>query len=144
VEKLRASREFGKGLHTRRQMFLSATSLELHNRTPGFDTTALVKSLQRKFEPFRREHVDGTYFHLSFGHLEGYSAAYYTYAWSVVIAKDLLTVFQEKGMLDTDAARRLRRTVLEPGGSEDAAALVKDFLGRSYSFAAYERWLNAG
>jgi thimet oligopeptidase len=33
---------------------------------------------------------------------------------------------------------------LEPGGSKDAALLVKDFLGREYDFKAYEQWLNAG
>jgi thimet oligopeptidase len=34
--------------------------------------------------------------------------------------------------------------VLEAGGSAPAAELVQRFLGRPFSFAAYERWLNAG
>jgi thimet oligopeptidase len=144
VQKLRDSREFGKALYTRRQMFLSALSLELHNRAPGFDATELAFQLQEKYVPFRRELVAGAYFHLSFGHLEGYSAIYYTYAWSVVIAKDLLTVFQQNGMLDPASARRLRAAILEPGGSKEAALLVRDFLGRDYSFKAYENWLNRG
>ena len=29
----------------------------------------------------------------SFGHLSGYSSAYYTYMWSLVIAKDLFSAF---------------------------------------------------
>jgi thimet oligopeptidase len=144
VQKLRDSREFGKALYTRRQMFLSALSLELHNRPPGFNPTELAFQLQEKYVPFRRELVPGAYFHLSFGHLEGYSAIYYTYAWSVVIAKDLLTVFQQNGMLDPASARRLRAAILEPGGSKEAALLVRDFLGRDYNFKAYENWLNRG
>ena len=143
VQKLRASRDFGKALYVRRQMFLSATSLELHRRDPGLDSTQLLAELQEKFVPFRREYVPGTYFQLSFGHLEGYSALYYTYIWSVVIAKDLLTQFQQHGMLDAATAKRLRTAILEPGGSKEAALLVKDFLGREYGFNAFANWLNS-
>ena len=143
VEKLRASREFGKGLWTRRQMFLAAVSLEYFSREPGFDTTTALVKLQEKFTPFRHEHRDGTHFELAFGHLEGYSAAYYTYVWSMVIAKDLETEFQKKGYLDRETAMKYRRTILEPGGSKPAAELVKDFLGRPYGFEAYRAYLDA-
>jgi thimet oligopeptidase len=143
VEKLRASREFGKGLWTRRQMFLAAVALEYFSREPGFDTTAELAKLQEKFTPFRHEYRPGTHFQLAFGHLEGYSAAYYTYVWSMVIAKDLETEFQKKGYLDRETAMKYRRTILEPGGSKPAADLVKDFLGRPYGFEAYRAYLDA-
>ena len=144
VEKLRTARDFGKGLATRRQMFLAAVSLDFHRQPPGFDTTARLADLQQQFLPFRREHVDGTYFHLAFAHLDGYSAAYYTYLWSEVIAKDLLTGFQHDGLLSSAPARRLRDAILAPGGSKPAAQLVRDFLGRDYSFDAFARWMRAG
>ncbi len=143
VGQLRASKEFGKGLWTRRQMFLSMVSLSYYNRPPPFDTTKLMASIQKDFEPFRKEHVDGTYFQLAFGHLEGYSAAYYTYAWSVVIAKDLLTKFDGQLMQPT-IAKQYKKDILDPGGSKEAAKLVEDFLGRPYDFKAYETWLNQG
>ena len=143
VEKLRASKEFGKGLWTRRQMFLAAVSLDYYSREPGFDTTEALKKLQEKFSPFRHEHRDGTYFQLSFGHLEGYSAAYYTYVWSLVIAKDLETEFQKNGYLDPATTMKYRKTVLEPGGSKPAAELVEDFLGRPYGFEAYRQYMDA-
>ncbi len=143
VEKLRASREFGKGLWTRRQMFLAAVALEYFSREPGFDTTAELAKLQEKFTPFRHEYRPGTHFQLAFGHLEGYSAAYYTYVWSMVIAKDLETEFQKKGYMDRETAMKYRRTILEPGGSKPAADLVKDFLGRPYGFEAYRAYLDA-
>src|SRR5262249_6429034 len=76
------------------------------------------------------------------GHLDGYSAMYYTYMWSLVIAKDLYTVFEKEGLMTPAAAQRYRRAVLEPGGSKEAALLVKDFLGRDFGFEAYERLLN--
>jgi thimet oligopeptidase len=142
VRRMKAADEYGKGLMVRQQMFYAATSLELHQRDPeGLDTTALVAELQERYTPFR--HVDGTYFHESFGHLDGYSAIYYTYMWSLVIAKDLFGPFREKGLMDPEPARRYRRAILEAGGSKPAAELVQDFLGRPHAFDAYEQWLNA-
>jgi thimet oligopeptidase len=143
VRSLDASEEFGKGLTVRQQMFYAAVSLELHRRDPdGLDTTALVAGLMERYTPFR--HVPGTFFHESFGHLDGYSALYYTYMWSLVIAKDLFSPFQEEGLLTPAPSLRYRRAVLEPGGSKPAAELVHDFLGRDASFAPFARWLSSG
>jgi len=143
VERMRAADEFGKGLRVRQQMFYAATSLRLHDRDPrGLDTTALAAELQEKYTPFR--HVPGTYFQESFGHLEGYSAIYYTYMWSLVIAKDLFGVFRRDGLLNPATAARYRRAILEPGGGAPASKLVESFLGRPASFDAFTEWLNAG
>ena len=101
-----------------------------------------MAELQARYTPFR--HVEGTYFHESFGHLDGYSAIYYTYMWSLVIAKDLFGEFRAAGLMDPATAARYRRAVLEPGGSRPAAALVQDFLGRPSGFEAYRAWLEAG
>jgi thimet oligopeptidase len=142
VRRMKVADEYGKGLMVRQQMFYAATSLELHRRDPaGLDTTALVAEMQERYTPFR--HVDGTYFQESFGHLDGYSAIYYTYMWSLVIAKDLFGPFREAGLMSAEPARRYRKAILEAGGSKPAAELVKDFLGRPSSFDAYEQWLNA-
>jgi thimet oligopeptidase len=142
VARMKAADEYGKGLMVRQQMFYAATSLELHRRDPaGLDTTALVAELQARYTPFR--HVDGTFFQESFGHLDGYSAIYYTYMWSLVIAKDLFGPFRAAGLMDPGPARRYRKAVLEAGGTKPAAELVKDFLGRPHAFDAYEAWLDA-
>ncbi|TMA30506.1 MAG: Zn-dependent oligopeptidase, partial [Deltaproteobacteria bacterium] len=143
VQRMRAADEFGKGLRVRQQMFYAATSLRFHDRDPaGLDTTALAGELQERYTPFRN--VPGTYFQESFGHLEGYSAIYYTYMWSLVIAKDLFGVFRREGLLNPEAALRYRRRILERGGSRPAGELVKDFLGREASFDAFADWLDAG
>ncbi len=142
VRRMRAADDYGKGLFVRQQMFYAATSLELHRRAPeGLDTTRLVAELQEAYTPFR--HVQGTYFQESFGHLDGYSAIYYTYMWSLVIAKDLFSVFEKEGLLAPGPAGRYRKAVLEPGGSRPAAELVQAFLGRPSTFDAYQRWLDA-
>jgi len=142
VARMKAADEYGKGLLVRQQMFYAAVSLELHRRPPeALDTTALVAELQARYTPFRP--VEGTYFHESFGHLDGYSAIYYTYMWSLVIAKDLFARFHEAGLMDHATAQRYRKAILEPGGSRPAAELVRDFMGRESAFEAYEKWLNA-
>ena len=142
VAQLKRAKEFGVGADTRRQFFLAAVSLAFHDRAPGFDSTEVLKEVQDKFLPFRREWMPGTHFELGFGHLDGYSAIYYTYQWSTVIAKDLLTQFKSKGMLNGTLATQYRKKVLEPGGSKEAGALVQDFLGRPYSFDAFQNWLD--
>jgi thimet oligopeptidase len=142
VARMKAADEFGKGIFVRQQMFYAATSLELHTRDPkGLETGKVVAELQNTLTPFK--FVEGTHFEESFTHLDGYSAIYYTYMWSLVIAKDMFTVFNKQGLLSPEAARLYRRTVLEPGGSKPAADLVKDFLGRPYTFDAYRAWLDS-
>lgn len=140
VEKLRRAGEFGKGYDTAHQTFYAAVSLNYYNRDPGeIDTTKLMVELQKKYSPFPYE--EGTHFQCSFNHLNQYSAIYYTYLWSKVIAKDLFSKFEANGVLNTRTARRYREAVLNPGGSKKAADLVADFLGRPYSFDAFQKWL---
>jgi thimet oligopeptidase len=140
VAKLRAADEFGQGVDTRRQMFYAALSLYLHNRDPkDLDTTAEMIRLHNAFHPL--PYAPDTHTQASFGHLEGYSAIYYTYMWSLVIAKDIVSAFKDKGFLDHEVAMRYREKILEPGGIKPAADLVSDFLGRPYSFEAFRVWL---
>jgi thimet oligopeptidase len=141
VERMRAADEYGKGIRTRVQMFYAALALEYFSRDPeGVDTGEVVQQLKPRYVPF--PHEEGTAFQASFGHLEGYSALYYTYMWSLVLAKDLFSAFGGD-LMDGEVAARYRRHVLEPGGSRDAEALVREFLGRPYAFDAFERWLAA-
>ena len=78
----------------------------------------------------------------AFGHLDGYSAAYYTYLWSLVMAKDMFTEFRKDGLLNPELAAKYRNSLLGASGTKPAADLVRDFLGRPYSFQAYADWLN--
>ena len=142
VLRMKRADEYGKGLMVRQQMFYAAASLELHRLDPlGLDTTEVIARLQERYTPFR--HVPGTYFHESFGHLDGYSAIYYTYMWSLVIAKDLVGPFRKAGLFDRATAQRYREAILSKGGSRPAAELVRAFLGRAYSFDAFKEWLDA-
>jgi thimet oligopeptidase len=141
VANLRAGQELGRGLAVCQQMFLAALSLEVHRRDPAtLDLVAVERETTETHTPFR--HVEGTYQHLSFGHLNEYSALYYTYMWSQVIAKDLFTRFAAEGLPAPGACRDYRDTVLAAGGRAPAADIVREFLGRPYTFDAFREWLD--
>lgn len=140
VDKMRAAEELGKALWVRHQMFYAAVSLNFHNRDPkGLDHDKLVAEMMARYSPF--PFLADTQMQNSFGHLNGYSAIYYTYMWSLVIAKDMFSRFEKAGILDVKTAMDYRKTILEPGGSKDAAELVRDFLGRAYDFKSFQKWL---
>ncbi len=141
VDKMRKADRFGKGAWAAQQLVYSALSLRLHQDSPtNLDQTALLRTLQKKYSPFA--HVEGTKMHASFGHLIGYSSMYYTYLWSRVIARDLLTPFERKGLMATDVTYAYRDKILAAGGTKDAVDLVKDFLGRPYNYRAFEKYLS--
>ncbi|TQL66156.1 thimet oligopeptidase [Nocardioides albertanoniae] len=138
VARMRAADDFGKGYQARQQMFYAAISYWFHKERPD-DLTNRLQELQAAYSPY--PYLDGTHFFASFGHLGGYSSAYYTYMWSLVIAKDLFSAFDDDDLFAPEVAARYRDRVLARGGEKDAADLVADFLGRPYSFDAYAAWL---
>jgi thimet oligopeptidase len=138
VRRMRRADDFGKGYDTRTQMFYAAMSYYLHVEQPQ-DLTARTRELQTRYSVF--PYLEGTHMSCSFGHLAGYGSGYYTYMWSMVIAKDMFSAFDQNDLFGADVATRYRDRVLVPGGSRDAGDLLEDFLGRPYSVAAFERWL---
>jgi len=136
IDKMNASRNFGKGIFTTQQMFYAAVSLNYYDRDPStFDDTELLIQLQEKYGNFA--YVDDTAFQYAFGHLVGYSSVYYGYMWSLVISDDMFSEFQKHSLMNKDVAARYRKHILEPGGSMDAATMVENFLGRPYTFDAF-------
>jgi thimet oligopeptidase len=134
---------FGRALDVRAQMALARISLALYDRPPAqVNTDSIVQAVLTAYTPFPP--VPDTHFQAAFGHLDGYSAIYYTYMWSLVIAKDLFGGFDRRDLLAPGPARRYREAVLAPGGSAPAAALVERFLGRPFSFERWQRWLETG
>ena len=140
VARMRRADEFGKGVHVMRQMHYAALSFNYHNQDPRkMDLLKQLQAVQKKYSPYPYE--KDTHSYCNFGHLQGYSSMYYTYMWSLVLAKDLFTRFKKEGLMNKKTALDFRKKILEPGGSRDAVDMVKDFLGRPHTFAAYEAWL---
>jgi thimet oligopeptidase len=139
LARLRASEALGRPTMWFRQVALAEVSLRLHDDdAAGLDPAGTMRDVFARFRlPIPPEFHPET----SFGHLAGYSALYYTYLWSAIIARDLLTPFRERGSLtDPEIAARYAREILSPGSERPAAELVRNYLGRDFRFEAFERW----
>jgi thimet oligopeptidase len=141
VNQMNRAKDYGEGLGVRRQMVYAKLSLSVYDRDPKLvNTDQIAEDLTKKYQPF--PFVPGTHFQCAFGHLDGYSAVYYTYMWSLVIAKDMFAQFDKTHLLAPGVATRYRQMVLAPGGSAPAATLVANFLGRPFNNQAWTAWLN--
>ncbi|HXG88451.1 MAG TPA: M3 family metallopeptidase [Vicinamibacterales bacterium] len=143
VQQMRRAGELGKASDIRQQMLYAKMSLSLHDRDPKLiNVLNFDRDMTGKYSPM--PYVEDTHITTAFTHLinSNYTAAYYTYMWSLVIAKDLYSQFDPDNLLDAKMARRYRDLILAPAGSKPAATLVADFLGRPFDFKAWEAWLN--
>ena len=66
-----------------------------------------------------------------FNHImgSGYSAGYYGYLWSEVLAVDAWEKFKADGVFNKATAESFRKTFLEKGGSEEPMVLYRQFRG---------------
>ena len=135
VEKMNKARYFGLGMSDMRQLGLSNISLKFHTEpVPEYVGEATRYYLDKYTLMPTPDYVQ---MQDAFGHLNGYSAMYYTYRWSIVIADDMFTRFQKEGLRNQKTAAEYRNDVLAPGGTMPAAQLVHNFLGRDISLDAY-------
>jgi len=140
VERMRKADWFGRATSIAYQTLYSAISLDYYNRpSKEVNTDAILHELEPKYTPYPP--VPDTHFQTAFGHLDGYSAIYYTYMWSLVISKDMFSKFDQSDLLNPAIATRYRDTVIGQGGSAPAAKLVHNFLGRDYDFRSFDNWL---
>jgi thimet oligopeptidase len=142
VVRMNRASAFGRAGYLSQQNGFTALSYDIYDAKPqNVNLDAVTDRDTRKYSLFTP--LQGTHMYASFGHLAGYSSAYYTYMWDKVIALDFFEQFDPKNLLAGDAPLRYRRTVLEPGGSVSANDLVKNFLGRPQSIEALKRWVGA-
>ncbi len=140
IARFKRAEAFGRALWVRTQNEYTAISYDVYSQDPAkVDPDAVAIADIKRYTPY--EPVEGTHMFASFGHLAGYSSAYYTYLWDRVIAQDFFSQFDPTNPLVGAAPMRYRRTVLEPGGSVSATTLVKDFLGREQNTKAFQEWM---
>ncbi len=141
LERLRAADALGRSARWLRQVALATVSLRLYDRPPnGVDPSVVFRDVFDRYFPTPMEPE----YHptAAWGHLTGYSACYYTYVWSLVIARDLLEPFRAAGNLtDRTIATRYAKEILMPGSERPARELIASYLGREFDFGAFERWV---
>jgi thimet oligopeptidase len=142
IEKTRAAEDFGQGMFVFSQMSLADLSLSLHDRDPGsFEIQDLVDGINDRYRLFGK--TEGVHHYTAFGHLANapYAASYYLYMWSLVIADDMFSRFEEEGLRNQATSFSYRDEVLARGGSRPTSESVEAFLGRPYGFESFERRL---
>ena len=140
VERMNRASAFGRAGWLERQTSYTAISYDIYKTKPeDVNLDAVTLDDARRYGLF--EQPADTHMWASFGHLGGYSSAYYTYMWDKAIAIDFFQQFDHKNLLAGDAPMRYRRVVLEPGGSMSANDLVRNFLGRAQNMTALEKWM---
>jgi thimet oligopeptidase len=135
LKAMKAANLATKGIHYRRQIGLALADLQIHNG-PVTDAGAVCNQANSKVLFATPK---GTNFAATFGHLTGYDAGYYGYAWADAIAADMATVFEKAPdrFLDQGVGRRLRDEIYSVGGTKPAAEAVRAFLGRERSIEAF-------
>jgi thimet oligopeptidase len=140
VARMNRASAFGRGTSIAQQNNYTALSYDIYKGKPeDVDLDAITHEDAVKYTPFTP--LPGAHMYASFGHLAGYSSAYYTYMWDKVIAEDFFVQFDHSNLLAGDAPMKYRRVVLEPGGSMSANDLVKNFLGRPQNMDAFQKWM---
>jgi thimet oligopeptidase len=146
IAKMKQAKLATVGVTYRRQFAFADFDLELHDVHPEAQPYDAVKVsneiLQKVFLPIDPD----TAFVAYLGHLAGYDAGYYGYAWADAIAADMATVFEKakNGFLDKRAGLRLRHEIYEPGDSREIDVSIEKFLGRKRSIQPFLKTLGIG
>lgn len=135
LSKLKEARLATEATRYRRQLSFGLTDLVLHTQIHDSNAQEALPISNRVLSEVFLPLAPGTAFVAYFGHLMGYDAGYYGYAWADAIAADMATVFEgaPQGYFDRAAGLRLRKEIYEPGDSRDVNVSIEKFLGRKRS-----------
>lgn len=136
-----ASKTAFSGRDMLRQLQFATLSLEIFGAQfaaqKPLDSTRLMLEVQERIMNGIRYNPDSR-FQCSFGHLIGYSASYYGYAWSDVYSADVFTYILERdGLLSAELGRRYTECIIGVGGARDPNDMLRDFLGREPTSDAF-------
>ena len=146
IQKMNDAKLADAGVFYRRQFAFASLDLALHDQHPEnapYDCIGISNPiLEKVFLPIDPSTTMVTYF----GHLNGYDAGYYGYAWADAIAADMATVFEKarNKYLDREAGLKLRHEIYEVGDSRDVSLSIEKFLGRKQSIQPFLKRIGIG
>jgi peptidyl-dipeptidase Dcp len=131
VDRIGESEKFNQGYATVEYLAAAILDMELHTRPDGHvEATAFEREQLARIGMPREIALRHRLTH--FDHLFGsdsYSAGYYSYLWSDVMAADTWQAFVEAGPWDRSLAARLRQHILSNGNISDRAEAYRRFRG---------------
>ena len=131
IDKIVASKNYLSGYSQVRQLQFGLLDMAWHSleSLPQTDPVSFEKEALKPYEVMPG--VAETAISPGFSHIfsGGYAAGYYSYKWAEVLEADAFSLFQEKGIFNTEVSHSFRENILSRGGSEDAAVLYRNFRG---------------
>ncbi|MBA3536179.1 MAG: M3 family metallopeptidase [Tatlockia sp.] len=141
-KKLLAAKNFQSALALMRQLEFSLFDFRIHQEFKSEQSGLVAKILNEvrqyttvvPIAPYNR-------FQNSFTHIfaGGYGAGYYSYKWAEVLSCDAYSRFEEEGVFNEQTGRDFLHSILEVGGSQQAAEAYLKFRGRKASVDALLR-----
>jgi oligopeptidase A len=141
-DKMLAAKNFHSGLQSVRQLEFALFDMHLHSDfQPGTGRTSLqlldeVRKRVAMVIPPAYNRFPNSFSHIFAG---GYAAGYYSYKWAEVLSADVYSLFEEMGVLSSQAGERFRREILGVGGSRPALESFIAFRGREPTIDALLR-----
>ena len=147
VEKVRKSLKFNQGFTTGELCAASILDMKWHELSAeelaAFNGPEDIRAFEEKVckEMGLVDEIIPRYRTTYFNHIfnSGYSAGYYSYLWSEVLAVDAWEKFLADGVFNKATAESFRKTFLEKGGAEEPMVLYKQFRGAAPDPAALMR-----
>ena len=138
IDKLLAARNFNSALLLLRQLEFALFDIELSSRNTTNDVLQSWRKLRQRVAV--NSLPDYHRFPHSFSHIfaGGYAAGYYGYLWAEVLANDAYNKVVSAENPRTEA-RRFKTIVLERGGSQTAAELFHELMGREPDIVSFLR-----
>ncbi|HJR14298.1 MAG TPA: peptidyl-dipeptidase Dcp [Rhodanobacteraceae bacterium] len=144
VDKLKNSQLFNKGYDMTELISAALLDMSWHTISPSAPKVSDVDAFEAK--ALKDNHVDLSYvpprYRSSyFSHIwgSGYSAGYYAYLWTQMLADDAYGWFEEHGGLTRANGDRFRQMVLSRGNTEDLAKMYAAWRGRAPNIDAMKK-----
>ncbi len=137
VEKIQKALKFNQGFTTGELCAASILDMRWHELSSAdlaaFNGPEDIRAFEQKVcaEMGLIDEIIPRYRTTYFNHIfnSGYSAGYYSYLWSEVLAVDAWEKFKADGVFNKETAAAFRATFLEKGGSEEPMVLYRQFRG---------------
>ncbi len=134
--KIRAASKFNEGFSTGETTAAMVVDQYLHQlpagKTPKAEEVMAFQARALKAAGMDTPYIPPRYFAPYFSHIfaGGYSAGYYAYLWTAVLAANTQQWVLDHGGLQRANGEFLRAKILSRGGTEDAGQLFREFYGK--------------